>query len=241
MNFKEKKMQDNIAHFLQQAHKILPIIDIATAINLNGSDESNTIVPIIEALVSGGVRAIEITLRNHTKPNATNSTNNAAAYLAIETVRKRFPELFICVGTVTSEEQIHQLKNIDIDFIVSPCISSALLAASQRHKVDILPGISTPSDILLGLEFGLQYFKFFPAELSGGTKMLQALNGPFNHLNFCATGGINESNLANYLALHNVFCVGGSWLASKADIENKDWAAITTKTQRALTIANEKS
>jgi 2-dehydro-3-deoxyphosphogluconate aldolase/(4S)-4-hydroxy-2-oxoglutarate aldolase len=230
-------MQDNITHFIQQAHKILPIIDISVAIDLNGSNEGNTIMPVIEALLSGGVSAIEITLRNNTNSNA----DNTAAYLAIERVRKRFPELCICVGTVTSEKQIHQLKNIDIDFIVSPCISSTLLAASQRHKIDILPGVSTPSDILLGLEFDLQYFKFFPAELSGGTKMLQALNGPFKHLSFCATGGINENNLADYLALSNVFCVGGSWLVTTADIENKDWAAITKKTQRALTMANEKT
>lgn len=201
-------MQHNIARFIQQKHYILPVIDL---------DNAEDIIPITHALAAGGIHAIEITLRNQ------------AAFSAIELARKEFPELCICAGTVTSEMQVQQLQQAQIDFIISPGISNTLLNASKKYRIDILPGISTASDILLGVEKGLKYFKFFPAKLSGGIDMLQALQGPFKDLSFFPTGGINKNNFISYLHLNNVFSIGGTWITTKEDIIQKNWQQITEK------------
>jgi 2-dehydro-3-deoxyphosphogluconate aldolase / (4S)-4-hydroxy-2-oxoglutarate aldolase len=208
LNLKEKKMQKTITRFIQHPHKILPIIEI---------DDADAIVPTIEALIAGGIYAVEITLRNK------------AGYAAMTIARKKFPELYICAGTVTSVEQIEKLKDTGIDFIISPGTNISLLQACQKNKLDTLTGVCTPSDILLGMEFGLSYFKFFPAHLMGGTTMLRAWEGPFSQIQFCATGGINENNFMGYISLNNVFCIGSSWIASKTDIAQKNWQGITQK------------
>lgn len=198
-------MQSTITEFIQQAHTILPIIDI---------DTPELIIPTIEALTDGGINAVEITLRNK------------AGLAAINIAQKKFPHTMITAGTITTPEQVEALKNLSTRFIISPGISPQLLAACKAHQLDILPGVATPSEILVGLEYGLQYFKFFPAEICGGVNMLRSLQGPFGDLQFCATGGINAQNAAHYLALDNVFCIGGSWIATKDDIENQRWETI---------------
>jgi 2-dehydro-3-deoxyphosphogluconate aldolase/(4S)-4-hydroxy-2-oxoglutarate aldolase len=211
-------MQDNIGQLIKQAQTILPIIDI---------DTPKLIIPTIEALSEGGIQAVEITLRSE------------AGLSAIALARKQFPQLYIAAGTVTSKKQIQQLQHHQVDCIVSPGISRTLLNACQTHKMAILPGVVTPSDILLGLEYDLSYFKFFPAETSGGVKMLQALKGPFPDLQFCATGGININNALRYLHLSNVFCIGGSWIASKDNIENQCWDAIKNNAASVTQILRE--
>ncbi len=204
--------QQKIAEFAQSTHRVLPIIDI---------DNAELIVPTIDALSRGGVGAVEITLRT------------SAGFDAITLAQQAFPDMILVAGTVTSAQQVEQLKDTGIHFAISPGISEALLKASQTYQLELLPGITTASEILLGLEFGLSYFKFFPAQASGGTAMLRSLQGPFPQLQFCATGGITPDNALDYLALDNTFCIGGSWIANKQAIENHQWESIY---QQALAI-----
>jgi 2-dehydro-3-deoxyphosphogluconate aldolase/(4S)-4-hydroxy-2-oxoglutarate aldolase len=201
-------MQRNISTFIQQEHYILPIVHI---------DDAQQIVPTIHALIKGGIHTVEITLRNK------------ESMRAIKIAREQFPELCLIAGTVTSSEQLLELKDHRINFVITPGITPHLLHTSQKHSINILPGVATPSDILLGLEFHLTHFKFFPAEALGGTAILQSLNGPFEQITFCATGGISKHNAHDYLALNNVFSVACSWIATAEDIHNKNWDAITQK------------
>ncbi len=204
--------QHNINAFIQEKHAILPIID---------NENSEDILPIIDALNAGNIHAVEITLRNQ------------AGFESIALARKHFPSLRICAGTVTSIEDIKTLSTLAVDFIISPGCTRELLSASQDAKLDLLPGVATPSDILMAKAFGLSHFKFFPAALMGGTAMLKALSGPFNDVQFCATGGINQHNFIDYLQLDNVFSIGGSWLVTQDDIRNQHWNAITEKAKAA--------
>ncbi len=202
-----RNIQQNI-HKFSQNHPILPIVDVSHA---------SDIVPIIEALTAGNIHAVEITLRS------------PAAMEAIALARKTFPDYCICVGTVTQTQQLEALKDLSINFFVTPGINKDLLNCCEKNQLNILPGVTTASDILLGIQYELEFFKFFPAEAMGGTKVLNAFKGPFSQNKFCATGGINENNFLNYLSLDNTFCVAGSWLASKEVIQEKNWSAITQR------------
>ena len=208
-------MQKNIELFAKQKNNIIAILDI--------TDRKHTI-PVIRALIAGGIRTVEITLRS---PHAID---------AIRIAREHFPQLTICVGTVTHTEQIEAIEKDAVDFIVSPGIHRPLVEKAQEKSIDLLPGIATPSDILLGIEYGLQYCKFFPAEACGGTNMLNAFKGPFKQHHFCATGGINAKNYSDYLALDNVFAIAGSWLVSSNDLHHEDWDNITHKCLAATAI-----
>jgi 2-dehydro-3-deoxyphosphogluconate aldolase/(4S)-4-hydroxy-2-oxoglutarate aldolase len=211
-------MQRNIATFIQQAHYILPIVHI---------NEAPLIVPTIQALIRGGIQAVEITLRNKDSIHA------------IKMAREKFPELCLIAGTVTTTEQLLELHSQQTNFVITPGITPHLLDTCQEHDINVLPGIATPSDILLGLEFQLRYFKFFPAEALGGKTMLASLKGPFEQVQFCATGGINSDNAHEYLALDNVFSVACSWIATEEDIHNKKWDAITQKALAARQMMGE--
>lgn len=215
-------MQRNIAQLIQQNHKILPIINIEGEL----LDDEQLIIPTIAALQEAGVAAIEITLRNR------------QSFSALKNVRKNFPSLWIAAGTVTRAQDIAPLTELNLNAIITPGINRTLINTCQQHSMDILPGVATPSDILLGLEFNLQFFKFFPAEALGGVAMLNALKGPFADIQFCATGGINEHNIKHYLALDNVFSVGSSSIVSDQDIQKSNWTAITQKVKALTEIAN---
>ncbi|MFJ2992583.1 bifunctional 4-hydroxy-2-oxoglutarate aldolase/2-dehydro-3-deoxy-phosphogluconate aldolase [Pandoraea sp. NPDC087047] len=170
---------------------------------------------VSRALLAGGVRVLEITLRT------------PAAMDVIRHVAALSDELIVGVGTLTRPEEMAQAVAVGARFGVSPGYTPALGAAAQAAGLPLLPGVVTPSDILAALADGYETVKFFPAEPSGGVPMLKALYGPFRNVRFCPTGGISAESAPSYLAQPNVVCVGGSWLTPKTLVDAKDWSGIT--------------
>ena len=124
----------------------------------------------------------------------------------------------------------------DGDFVISPGITTELLSAAKDSGLPFIPGVSSPSDVMQALSYGFAAQKFFPAQQSGGTAMLSALSGPFSQVRFCPTGGININNASEYLALPNVFCIGGSWILPKEAIANGDWETVTRLAKEASSL-----
>jgi 2-dehydro-3-deoxyphosphogluconate aldolase/(4S)-4-hydroxy-2-oxoglutarate aldolase len=186
-----KILQNNIQSILN-LHSIIPVITI---------NDINEIEPKITDLLNKNIKCIEVTLRTK------------FAFEAIQFIKKNYANK-ICVGagTVINVEQIHRLNKIGIDFIVSPAINKELTKELLISKIPFIPGISTPSDIVLGLSMGLRFFKFFPANLFGGIAALKTYQYVFPNVVFCPTGGINEDSYLDYLELENVLSVGGSWM-----------------------------
>lgn len=170
--------------------------------------------PMAEALVAGGLRVLEVTLRT------------PAALDAIREMKK-VPGAIVGAGTVVSGEQFGQVMDAGAEFIVSPGLTERLAEPIIASGVPFLPGVATAGDIMRGLDLGLTHFKFFPAETSGGLKALKALAAPFHHCRFCPTGGITEASAPDWLAFAPVLCVGGSWVAggTPTEIEAKARAA----------------
>ena len=179
-------------------------------------------VPLAKALLKGGIKVLEITLRSK------------AALEAIRRISREVPEAIVGAGTVTSGADLEAVREAGGVFAVSPGLTPALLTAAAQGPVALLPGISTASELMLGMEMGYTVFKFFPAEAAGGVRMLQSIAGPFPHITFCPTGGISPTNYQQYLALANVDCVGGSWLVPAAAMERRDWQKITDLTREAV-------
>jgi 2-dehydro-3-deoxyphosphogluconate aldolase/(4S)-4-hydroxy-2-oxoglutarate aldolase len=173
--------------------------------------------PIAEALVAGGSRALEVTLRTP---------------VALEAIREmaKVEGAIIGAGTVLNERDLESSLKVGAQFIVSPGLTESLGKAAIASKVPFLPGIATSSDIMRGLEMGLTRFKFFPAMAAGGIPALKALAAPFQQCRFCPTGGIAEATAADWLALDMVPCVGGSWLVARG---KPDLAAIMQKARVA--------
>ncbi|AJC16148.1 bifunctional 4-hydroxy-2-oxoglutarate aldolase/2-dehydro-3-deoxy-phosphogluconate aldolase [Pandoraea sputorum] len=195
--------------------------------NINDIVRAGPVVPVLQfdnveqgeqvsrALLAGGVRVLEITLRT------------PAAMDVIRHVAGLSDELIVGVGTLTRPEEMAQAVAAGARFGVSPGYTPALGAAAKAAGLPLLPGVVTPSDILTALADGYETVKFFPAEPSGGVPMLKALYGPFRDVRFCPTGGISAESAPSYLAQPNVVCVGGSWLTPKALVDAKDWDGIT--------------
>ena len=180
-------------------------------------DDVATARPMAEALVAGGLRVLEVTLRTE------------AALGAIEEMKK-VPGAIVGAGTVLDARALERSLAAGAEFIVSPGLTESLGKAALHQQVPFLPGIANAGDIMRGLDMGLTHFKFFPAEASGGIKALKALSGPFGQIRFCPTGGITESTAADWLALEPVLCVGGSWLVPKGET---DYAAIRQRAEQA--------
>lgn len=168
-----------------------------------------------KALVAGGVPVLEVTLRTE------------AALEAISALREQVPEAIVGAGTVCTREQYVKAVEAGSQFIISPGMTPDLLAVGKEYDVPYLPAVATISDILLGMEYGYDHFKFFPAEVNGGVKALKAFAGPLADISFCPTGGVSPANYKDYLALPNVLCVGGSWIVPKDLIEAGKWDEIT--------------
>jgi 2-dehydro-3-deoxyphosphogluconate aldolase/(4S)-4-hydroxy-2-oxoglutarate aldolase len=179
-------------------------------------------VPLAKALVAGGVKVLEITLRSD------------AALESIKLISEQVPDAIVGAGTVTSEKDLDNITAAGAVFAISPGLTPKLLEASSRSSIPLIPGISSASELMYGMEAGLTEFKFFPAEAAGGIQMIKSLGGPFPHITFCPTGGISPANYKKYLALENVACVGGSWLAPKEAVLTGDWDKITTICKDAI-------
>lgn len=179
-------------------------------------------VPLAKALVAGGIRVLEITLRT------------SVAVDAIREIRRKVPEAMVGAGTVIGAEDLAVIAEAGAVFAISPGLTVELLQAANQGNIPLIPGISTVSELMTGMALGYTHFKFFPAEAAGGIKMLKAIAGPFPQITFCPTGGITPDNYQDYLALGNVACVGGSWLAPQESMDHGDWARITALTREAV-------
>lgn len=179
-------------------------------------------VPLAKALLAGGVKVLEVTLRT------------PIAIEAIRMIAEEVPQAVVGAGTVATEADLQAVNDAGGVFAISPGLTPRLLSAANNGSIALIPGISSASELMLGMEYGLTEFKFFPAEAAGGINMLKSIGGPFPQVNFCPTGGISAANYKEYLSLKNVACVGGSWLAPVDAIEQGDWQKITNLAQMAI-------
>jgi 2-dehydro-3-deoxyphosphogluconate aldolase/(4S)-4-hydroxy-2-oxoglutarate aldolase len=173
-------------------------------------------VPLARALVAGGIRVLEVTLRT------------PAALDAVRTIAQNVKEAIVGIGTITRVEDVDAALVAGARFGVSPGSSAALIDAARARALPFLPGVMTPSEIVAARDLGCTALKFFPAQAAGGVAMLSALAGPFSDVVFCPTGGVSAANARQYLALANVACVGGSWLTPTEAIAARDWPRITS-------------
>ncbi|GAB3704161.1 bifunctional 4-hydroxy-2-oxoglutarate aldolase/2-dehydro-3-deoxy-phosphogluconate aldolase [Nocardiopsis oceani] len=187
-------------------------------------DDVEHAVPIARALVAGGLPGIEVTLRT------------PAALSAIERVAEEVPEAVVGAGTVVDREQADAAAKAGARFLVSPGCTPDLARAMADTGLPSLPGVATVSEAMALLELGLTELKFFPAEASGGAKFLKSLTGPLPQLRFCPTGGITAESAADYLALSNVGCVGGSWLTPASLVAEGRWDEITELSRQAAAL-----
>ena len=201
---------------LDQVLRAAPIIPVITI------EHAKDAVPLARALVAGGIKAVEITLRT---PAA-----SAAAVAIIRDV----PEALVGIGTVLTPHDLTTARTLKARFALSPGATPELLDAAAEGTLPFIPGVQTASELMAALARGFDVVKFFPAAQAGGIAALRALAGPFPHARFCPTGGIGEENFADWLAQPNVVSVGGSWLASTADIRAGNWDAIAARARRAV-------
>jgi 2-dehydro-3-deoxyphosphogluconate aldolase/(4S)-4-hydroxy-2-oxoglutarate aldolase len=182
-------------------------------------------VPMAHALVAGGIRMLEVTLRT------------PVALQCIEHIAKEVPEAVVGVGTVRSPSDAQAALLAGARFAVSPGYTSELGRACRDLGLPLLPGVATGSEIMMAQADGLTELKFFPAMQAGGLAMLKAWGGPFGDVRFCPTGGVNAQNAPDFLALANVACVGGSWLVPQPALDQGDWADITALSARAALLS----
>ena len=199
-----------------RASPVMPVIAL---------EDAERALPLAEALLAGGISTLEITLRT------------PAALEAITRIRKAFPQAHVGAGTVTTPEALRQAEGAGATFAVSPGLPRPLLEAAARGPLPFLPGVMTPTEVMTAAAAGFTHLKLFPAEQAGGLGMLKALAGPFRELRFCPTGGIGPDTAKAYLALPNVVCVGGSWLAPPSLLDTGDWKAITNLARQAAALA----
>jgi 2-dehydro-3-deoxyphosphogluconate aldolase/(4S)-4-hydroxy-2-oxoglutarate aldolase len=196
--------------------RVLPVVVIETPAHA---------IPLAEALLAGGVDAIEITLRT------------PAALEAIATVARNVPGMCVGAGTVLSANELRRVRDAGAQFALSPGSTPTLLDAAAAGCLPFVPGVMTPSEAMAAREHGFKLLKLFPAAQAGGPAMLRALAGPLADVRFCPTGGLTAIQVSHYLELPNVALVGGSWLAPRAALEQGDWAAITALARATMAVA----
>jgi 2-dehydro-3-deoxyphosphogluconate aldolase/(4S)-4-hydroxy-2-oxoglutarate aldolase len=191
---------------LMRTSPVIPVIAI---------DDIDHAVPLAKALVAGGIRVLEVTLRTvHGLP-------------AIRAIAEQVPGAIVGVGTLTQPSEFAAARDAGAVFGVSPGLTRALIDAAVASGLPLLPGVMTPSEVMSAREAGFRQLKLFPAVPAGGVGMLNAIAGPLADVTFCPTGGISEATAAQFLACKNVACVGGSWLTPKEVVQAGDWARIT--------------
>ncbi|PJG84159.1 bifunctional 4-hydroxy-2-oxoglutarate aldolase/2-dehydro-3-deoxy-phosphogluconate aldolase [Caviibacterium pharyngocola] len=193
--------------------KLVPVIAL---------DNAKDILPLAQTLADNGLPVVEITFRS------------AAAEEAIRLLRRHNPEILIAAGTVLTQEQVVKAKNAGADFVVTPGFNPRIVQLCQDLNFPITPGVNNPMAIESALEMGLTAVKFFPAEASGGVKMIKALLGPYAQLQIMPTGGINLTNIRDYLAVPNIVACGGSWFVEKSLINAQNWTEIGRLVKEAV-------
>ena len=189
-------------------------------------DKADDAVPLTEALLAGGLNAIEVTFRT------------AGAAESIARIRQALPNAIVGAGTLLTADQVKQAVDAGSQFGVSPGLSEAVSKAAHENIMPLFPGVVTPTEIIRAMELGWKHLKFFPAETFGGVNALKALIGPFGHtgVKFIPTGGITATTLPNYLAIPQVAAVGGSWMADRKLVAEKNWAKIAALTAEAMKV-----
>lgn len=190
-------------------------------------DDAELAVPTAKALLKGSINVMEITFRT------------SAAKASIAKVAQEVPEMIVGAGTVINVQQVRDAVEAGAKFIVSPGSDKEVIEEAQKFNVPIVPGVVTPSEIMMGLKLGLKVFKFFPAESYGGLKTIKALCGPFPQITFIPTGGISQSNADEYFKNSKIQAVGGSWMVSKDMISAGKFDEITEKSAQATALYKE--
>ena len=196
----------NHSDVLHQANPVMPVMVI---------ERIEQALRLAQALYKGGINVFEITLRSE------------CALEAITLIKQEMPYCLVGAGTVLNPDQFQQAVEAGSDFVLTPGVTEALLKKSVESDIPLIPGVSSAGDIMLALSYGIDSMKLFPATLLGGCNMLKALSGPFPQVTFCPTGGISRENYQSFLALSNVACVGGSWLAPSTLVNEERWEEIT--------------
>ena len=210
-------MKLTMEQVLKRARPVLPVLvieDVSLALDLAG------------ALYAGGVEVLEVTWRT------------ARAVDALAAIRKELPQLLVGAGTLIHTEQFLEARDAGAQFAVSPGCTERLAAAAEDSGLPYLPGVMTPSEVLLALEYGYRSLKLFPANGSTSVKMLKSFKGPFTGIRFCPTGGVTPDNLLSFLRLPNVACVGGTWIAPSNLVRARAWDQITQLAAEARNIAS---
>jgi 2-dehydro-3-deoxyphosphogluconate aldolase/(4S)-4-hydroxy-2-oxoglutarate aldolase len=192
-------------------------------------DRAEDAVPLAEALIAGGLNCIEVTFRT------------ADAAESISRIRQALPHALVGAGTLLTPDNVKKAADAGAQFGVSPGLSAAVSQAAQDRGFPLFPGVITPGEIMTALELGWKHLKFFPAETFGGVKALKALAGPFGHtgVKFIPTGGITATTLPDYLAVPQVAAIGGSWMAERKLIAEKQWDRITALTTEAVKVITQ--
>jgi 2-dehydro-3-deoxyphosphogluconate aldolase/(4S)-4-hydroxy-2-oxoglutarate aldolase len=203
---------------------MLELMRLAPVIPVIVIDDAKHAVPMAKALVEGGLRVLEVTLRT------------PAALPAVRAIATQVKDAIVGVGTITEFGHLDAAHEAGAKFAVSPGLTVEMARAARNYRIPLLPGTMTPTDVIGAMECGYQQMKFFPARQAGGVAMLQALHGPFAEITFCPTGGITAETALQYLELPNVACVGGSWVTPKGLLEAQDWEGIHKLAQEAAAL-----
>jgi 2-dehydro-3-deoxyphosphogluconate aldolase/(4S)-4-hydroxy-2-oxoglutarate aldolase len=204
--------QEKLAALFRSA-RVIPVLTI---------ERLEDAVPLARALVAGGVRVLEVTLRT------------PVAIEAAKAIMADVPEAIAGIGTIMNADDLARAEALGVAFGISPGATPDLLKAAAASGLPFAPGIATASELMQALAHGFNLVKFFPAEQSGGIKALRALAGPFPDARFCPTGGIGQANAAEWLGEPNVVAVGGSWLCPAADVRSGNWAGISAICDRTM-------
>lgn len=198
--------------------KIVPVVKI---------NDAKHAVPLAKALVNGGLPCAEVTFRTE------------AAAEAIGLMKEAYPEMLVGAGTVLTKEQVDAAIAAGAEFIVSPGLNPRTVRYCQEKQIPILPGVATASEIEQALELGITKVKFFPAEANGGLPAIKALAAPYHMVEFMPTGGVNPSNVKDYLGFSRIIACGGTWMVSEALMENGEFDKIQALTKEAADMVKE--
>lgn len=217
-------------NFQQQAMttEMMQKIDTSSIIAVLVVDELKHALPLAEALLKGGIDAIELTLRT------------PAAIGAAQVIKKTFPEMTLGFGTVLTTEQVKAVVDVGADFAVAPGCNPKIIQEAYKLDLNFAPGVMTPTDIEMAIQEGCQVLKFFPAQTSGGLKHLSSMVAPYQYLGlkFIPLGGLNLENASEYLQSPLITAIGGSWVAKRNLIQNEDWNAITKNAKAIRDVIN---
>lgn len=208
-------MSSNVLETIEKIG-LLPLVNVK---------DSNKAAPLAQALARGGIDVVEVTLRDDSALNS------------LENVRKALPDALVGAGTVHTPEDALAAIERGADFIVAPGVCPKTIQLCQEKSVPIIPGATTATELELARSFGLKVVKFFPADLAGGLRAIQALRGPFGDMRFVPTGGINFDNMTPYVTNPAIFAIGGSFMTPSSAIDSDDWDAITSAAARAVDVS----